>query len=189
MHVLYVADSITRFAEAHREIALASGEAASLRGYPPSVQHEIMALSERAGPGEGQQGDITAIMSVLVAGSDMEETIADILRGVLDGHVVLNRRIAERGRYPAVDLLKSISRSLPACATSDENNLISKCRNIIATWERAEMMVQAGLYASGSDASIDAAIKIWPLLDDFISLDDDSRNTVKSFKILSKVFE
>lgn len=103
--------------------------------------------------------------------------------------MVLNRRIAERGRYPAVDLLKSISRSLPACATSDENNLISKCRNIIATWERAEMMVQAGLYASGSDASIDAAIKIWPLLDDFISLDDDSRNTVKSFKMLSKVFD
>lgn len=108
LSVLILADSITRFAEAHREVAVASGEAPVLRGYPPSTAHLIMSLCERAGPGEGSQGDITGIFSVLVAGSDMEEPIADILRGVLDGHIVLNREIAERGRYPAIDVLKSI---------------------------------------------------------------------------------
>ncbi|MEC8195734.1 MAG: FliI/YscN family ATPase, partial [Pseudomonadota bacterium] len=116
-HVIFMADSITRFAEAHREVAVASGEMPALRGYPPSTSHMIMSLCERAGPGLEGQGDITGVFSVLVAGSDMDEPIADILRGVLDGHVVLDRKIAERGRYPAVDLLRSVSRSLPHCAT------------------------------------------------------------------------
>ena len=104
-HVLFLADSITRFAEAHREIALAAGEPPSYRGFPPSVSNLIMALAERAGPGPEGSGDITGIFSVLVAGSDMEEPVADILRGTLDGHVVLDRTIAERGRFPAVDVV------------------------------------------------------------------------------------
>jgi flagellum-specific ATP synthase len=94
-HVLFLADSITRFAEAHREVAIAAGEMPALRGFPPSTAHTIMSLCERAGPGEGGQGDITALLTVLVAGSDMEEPVADILRGVLDGHVVLDREIAQ----------------------------------------------------------------------------------------------
>lgn len=168
-HVLFLADSVTRFADAHREVALASGEAGSLRGYPPSTTHLITSLCERAGPGTEMSGDITAIFSVLVAGSDMEEPVADILRGVLDGHVILDRKIAERGRFPAIDLLRSISRSLPEAASDNENALISAARQNLGTYDRSEMMIQAGLYAPGSDAGIDAAIKAFPKLDAFIT--------------------
>lgn len=169
MHVLLVADSITRFAEAHREVASWSGEPASLGGYAPSIQHEIMALAERAGPGEEGQGDITAIFSVLVAGSDMEGTIADILRGVLDGHVVLQRSIAERGRYPAVDVLRSVSRSLPRCASDEENTLLLDGRSLLTSWDASELLVKAGLYVAGTDPILDRAIKVWPKLDKFLS--------------------
>lgn len=165
--VLLLADSITRFAEAHREVAVAAGEAPVLRGYPPSTAHMIMSLCERAGPGTEGQGDITGIFSVLVAGSDMDEPIADILRGVLDGHVVLDRAIAERGRFPAVDVLRSVSRSLPSCASSAQNASISTYRRILSTYARNEMMITAGLYAQGSDPEIDQAIAIWPELDAF----------------------
>ena len=179
LQVLFLADSITRFAEAHREIALAAGEEASLRGYPPSVSHAIMSLAERAGPGsenvcsegvgpEGS-GDITAVFSVLVPGSDMDEPVADILRGVLDGHVVMDRKIAERGRYPAIDLLRSVSRSLPDAATDPENKLIAEARQLLGAWDRAEMMIQAGLYVTGADPQVDRAIKVWPALDAFLA--------------------
>ena len=167
-HVLFLADSVTRFAEAHREVALAGGEAAALRGFPASATQTIMALAERAGPGALGQGDITAIFSVLVAGSDMDEPVADILRGVLDGHIVLERAIAERGRYPAINLLRSVSRSLPAAASVEENDLIAQARRLLGAYDRAEMMIQAGLYAAGSDPAIDAAIKVWPALDAFL---------------------
>lgn len=169
LHVLLLADSITRFAEAHREVALASGEEGNLRGFPPSTAHTIMALAERAGPGPEGAGDITAVFSVLVAGSDMEEPVADILRGVLDGHVVMDRRIAERGRFPAIDLLRSVSRSLPEAATPEENALISEARHLLGAYDRAEMMIQAGLYAKGSDPLVDAAIRVWPALDGFLA--------------------
>ena len=168
-HVLLLVDSVTRFAEAHREVALAGGEGASLRGFPPSLTQAIMGLAERAGPGPEGAGDITAVFSVLVAGSDMEEPVADILRGVLDGHVVLDRRIAERGRYPAIDFLRSVSRSLPEAATEEENQLIAEARRLLGTYDRAEMMIQAGLYAHGTDPLIDRAIKVWPQLDGFLA--------------------
>jgi len=168
-HVLFLADSVTRLAGAHGEVALAAGEEASLRGYPPSTAQAIMGLAERAGPGADVMGDITAVFSVLVAGSDMEEPVADILRGVLDGHVVLDRRIAERGRFPAIDLLRSVSRSLPDAASEAENALISRARALLGAYDRAEVMIQAGLYSPGSDPEIDAAIRIWPLLDGFLA--------------------
>ncbi|MCK4712637.1 MAG: FliI/YscN family ATPase, partial [Marinosulfonomonas sp.] len=186
-HVLLLADSITRFAEAHREVALASGEVASLRGYPPSTSHMIMSLCERAGPGVDGAGDITAVFSVLVAGSDMEEPVADILRGVLDGHVVMDRKIAERGRFPAIDLLRSVSRSLPAAATPEENELISQARRLLGAYDRAEMMIQAGLYSAGSDPMIDAAIKVWPQLDAFLA-EDEADGTAESFNRLAACF-
>jgi len=167
--VLFIADSITRFAEAHREVALAVGEAGTLRGFPPSTAHMITALCERAGPGAGASSDITAVFSVLVAGSDMEEPIADILRGVLDGHVVLDRQIAERGRFPAIDLLRSVSRALPHSSSDAENALIAQARALLGTYDRNEMMIQAGLYTKGSDAGIDAAIHAWPQLDKFLA--------------------
>ena len=169
-HVLLLADSITRFAEAHREIALASGESPSYRGFPPSTSHMIMSLAERAGPGPEGTGDITGIFSVLVAGSDMDEPIADILRGVLDGHVVLDRSIAERGRFPAVDVLKSVSRSLPNAATDAENALIGKARAALGAYSESELMIKAGLYATGSDKHLDEAVRLYPALDSFVAL-------------------
>lgn len=186
LHVLLLADSITRFAEAHREVALSSGEQANLRGFPPSTSSMIMGLCERAGPGEGTSGDITAVFTVLVAGSDMEEPIADILRGVLDGHVVLDRAIAERGRFPAIDLLRSVSRSLPLAASHDENDLIKRCRHLLGAYDRAEMMIQAGLYSAGSDPLVDASIKAWPNLDAFLA-QDEKNNTSASFELLASI--
>tara|TARA_R110002072_G_scaffold46991_3_gene130026 strand:+ start:4510 stop:5886 length:1377 start_codon:yes stop_codon:yes gene_type:complete len=167
--VLFLADSITRFAEAHREIAVAAGEAPVLRGFPPSTSHLIMSLCERAGTGQTHQGDITALFSVLVAGSDMDEPIADILRGVLDGHVILDRSIAERGRYPAIDVLRSVSRSLPGAASDVENSMLSQARKMLGIYDRNAMMIRAGLYAHGSDPEVDQAIAIWPELDGFLA--------------------
>lgn len=168
-HVLLLADSITRFAEAHREVATAAGEMPALRGFPASTAHTVMSLCERAGPGEHGQGDITAIFSVLVAGSDMDEPVADILRGVLDGHVVLDRAIAERGRYPAIDLLRSVSRSLPAAASDEENTMIQRTRALLGAYARSETMIKAGLYAEGTDAEIDQALRIWDALDAYLA--------------------
>lgn len=183
-HVLLLTDSVTRFAEAHREIALASGEQAAYGGYPPSLAHMIMSLAERAGPGAGDAGDITAIFSVLVAGSDMEEPVADILRGVLDGHVVMDREIAERGRFPAIDPLRSVSRSLPAAASEDENILITTARKLLGAYDRSEAMIQAGLYAPGTDPMIDEAIRIWPALDAFLA-EDAPEGVADSFSKLA----
>lgn len=168
-HVLLLLDSITRFAEAHREIALTAGEAPSLRAYPPSTANQIAQLAERAGPGPQGAGDITAVFSVLVAGSDMEEPVADITRGVLDGHIVLERAIAERGRFPAVDVRRSVSRCLPGVANTAENILINHARRIISAYEKAAPMIQTGLYVKGSDPLVDEAITYWPKLDAFFT--------------------
>lgn len=185
LHVLLLTDSVTRFAEAHREIALASGETSALGGYPPSLAHMIMSLAERAGPGADATGDITAIFSVLVAGSDMEEPVADILRGVLDGHVVMDREIAERGRFPAIDVLRSVSRSLPAAASEEENQLISMARRLLGAYERSETMIQAGLYSAGSDPLLDEAVRIWPALDAFLA-EDAPEGIAASFSRLAE---
>jgi flagellum-specific ATP synthase len=168
-HVLLLLDSLTRFAEAHREIALTAGEAPSLRAFPPSTANLIAALCERAGPGAFGKGDITAIFSVLVAGSDMDEPVADITRGVLDGHVVLDRGIAERGRFPAIDVRRSVSRSLPGVATDAENALLARLRRVLTAYENAALMIQTGLYAPGSDPAVDEAMAIWPGLDAFFA--------------------
>ena len=184
--VLFLADSMTRFAEAHREVAVAAGELPTLRGFPASTAHMLMSLCERAGPGEQGQGDITAILSVLVAGSDMEEPISDILRGVLDGHVVLDRTIAERGRFPAIDLLKSVSRSLPSAASDTENALILRARSLLGTYARSETMIRAGLYAEGSDPEMDKAIGAWPDLDAFLA-EKETNATKDSFDRLGLI--
>lgn len=168
LHVLFLADSVTRFAEAHREIAVAGGEAPSLRGYPPSTSGAIMTLAERSGPGPEGMGDITAVFTVLVAGSDMDEPVADILRGTLDGHVVMDRAIAERGRFPAIDVLRSVSRSLPGAATDAENRLIADARRLLGAYAGAELMIRSGLYSPGADPVIDRAITVWPALDGFV---------------------
>ncbi|MGX0877481.1 flagellum-specific ATP synthase [Roseovarius sp. MBR-154] len=183
--VLFLADSVTRFAEAHREIATAAGELPALRGFPASTAHTIMSLCERAGPGDaGSAGDITALLTVLVAGSDMEEPVADILRGVLDGHVVLDRQIAERGRFPAIDLLRSVSRSLPGAASDDENALLAQARGLLGRYARSETMIRAGLYVEGSDPDLDQAVRIWPELDAFLA-DPERKGIANSFARLS----
>lgn len=185
--VLLLADSITRFAEAHREIALATGEPPSYRGFPPSVSKLIMGLAERAGPGQDGQGDITGIFTVLVAGSDMDEPIADILRGTLDGHVVLDRQIAERGRFPAVNVVKSVSRSLPDAASPEENVLIARTRAALGLYSESELMIRAGLYAPGADGHLDEAVKLFPQIEDFISKRSDSIET--SFAALASALK
>ena len=186
--VLLLADSITRFADAHREIAIAAGESGDLRGYPPSTTPLITTLCERAGPGTATSGDITAIFTVLVAGSDMDEPIADIVRGVLDGHVILDRTIAERGRFPAIDLLRSVSRSLPEAASDEENELISKTRVLLGTYDRSEMMIQAGLYSMGTDPGIDASIIAFPKIDQFLTK-REPENAIASFVDLAQCVE
>jgi flagellum-specific ATP synthase len=184
--VLFLADSITRFAEAHREISTAAGEAPVLRGYPPSTVHTITALCERAGTGFNNQGDITAVFSVLVAGSDMEEPIADVLRGVLDGHIVLDRAIAERGRYPAIDVLRSVSRSLPDAASKAQNDTLTEARKMLGLYDRNAMMIRAGLYAAGSDPEVDQAIALWSDLDNFLAK-SDGRSTSDYFQQLELI--
>lgn len=185
-HVLFLADSITRFAEAHREVATAAGELPALRGFPASTAHQIMSLCERAGPGVDDAGDITALFSVLVAGSDMDEPVADILRGVLDGHVVLDREIAERGRYPAIDPLRSISRSLPRAASDAENEMILHARSLLGRYARSETMVKAGLYAQGSDPELDQALRVRDDLDAFLA-EKETVSAQNSFKRLEMI--
>jgi flagellum-specific ATP synthase len=168
--VLLLFDSLTRFAEAHREIALTAGEPPSLRAHPPSTAHLIAALAERAGPGaDGPSGDITAVFTILVAGSDMEEPIADMARGILDGHVILDREIAERGRFPAIDLRRSVSRVLPGVATPEENIMIAEARRLTAAYESALPMIQAGLWKEGADSVADAAVRAHATLDAFMA--------------------
>ena len=185
-HVVFFADSVTRFAEAYREIASAAGELPALRGYPASLVPKIMSLCERAGPGKVGSGDITAIFTVLVAGSDMDEPVADILRSVLDGHIVLDRAIADRGRYPAIDLLSSVSRALPKAATARENMLLRMFRQILGSYEQNVSMIQSGLYEAGSDAQIDDAIKVWHELDQFVS-DQEAVSIEASFRKLEVI--
>lgn len=188
LHVLLLVDSLTRFAEAHREIALTAGEAPSLRGFPPSTANLIASLCERAGPGSFGKGDITGIFSILVAGSDMDEPIADISRGVLDGHVVLDRGIAERGRFPAIDVRRSVSRSLPGIATAAENDQLARMRRVLTAYENAALMIQTGLYAPGSDAGIDEAIRLWPALDAFFTT-RAPEGVADSFHRLGKILD
>ena len=171
--VLLLFDSITRFAEAHRETALTAGETPALNAFPPSTVRTIAELAERAGPGTDTQGDITAIFSVLVAGSDMEEPVADMVRGILDGHIIMDRRIADRGRYPAIDVLRSVSRSLPRAASDEENALITEYRRTLSLHEEIAPMLRANLYERGQDAGGDRAIDLFPHLDGFVCLQND----------------
>ncbi|MEM6413904.1 MAG: FliI/YscN family ATPase [Pseudomonadota bacterium] len=186
-HVLLLFDSLTRFADAHREIALAGGEPPSLRAYPPSTFQALARLVERAGPGISGTGDITALFSVLVAGGDMDEPVSDAVRGFLDGHIILDRAIAERGRFPAVDVLRSASRSLPAAASDAENGILTNARQLLGTYRDNATMVKAGLYEPGTDQLIDRAIRVFPHLDQFLA--EESETPEAAFKTLSTLLE
>lgn len=187
--VLCLFDSVTRYAEAHREIALAAGEPPALRAFPPSTTPAIAKLCERAGPGpEGTTlGDITAVFTVLVSGSDMEEPVADMVRGILDGHVVLDRAIAERGRFPAINLRRSVSRSAPAAWSEQEEALVAAARRAVALYEESAPMIQAGLYQPGGDPALDEAVHLWPMLDQFTGTNMRGHSDLDSFALLQQI--
>lgn len=181
MSVLLLMDSITRYCFALREIGLATGEPPATRGYPPSVFAELPRLLERAGPGLDQPspGHITALFSVLVEGDDINEPVADAVRGILDGHVVLDRRIAENGRYPAIDVLRSLSRAVPGCNTEDENALARRARTILALYANMADMIRLGAYRMGSDAAVDEAITLAPRIEALLRQERNERSGIE----------
>lgn len=187
--VLLLMDSVTRFCQALREIGLSSGEPPATRGYPPSVFAELPRLLERAGPGlpgpDGKAGQITAMFSVLVEGDDHNEPVADAVRGILDGHVVMERRIAESGRYPAINVLRSLSRTVPGCNSAEENALTRDARADLSTWEEMQDMVRLGAYRAGNDPKVDQAIRIAPAIEEILRQGRGEKATIaESFDAL-----
>lgn len=167
--VLLLLDSVTRFAMAQREIGLAIGEPPTTRGYPPTVFSELPQLLERAGPGLEEEGDITGIFTVLVDGDDLNEPIADAVRGIVDGHLVLDRSIAERNRFPAIDLQRSISRMLPGCHDVEQLAILTAARKALSRFSDMEELIRIGAYRPGTDAAIDAAIRFFDEADPYLA--------------------
>lgn len=160
--VLLIVDSVTRFAHSARDIALAAGEPAVARGYAPSVFSDLPRLLERAGPGEEGKGSITGVFSVLVDGDDHNDPVADAIRGTLDGHIVLDRAIADQGRFPAVNISASLSRLARAVWNNEQHNLVLKLRGLIARYEETRDLRLMGGYREGGDAELDQAIALVP---------------------------
>jgi flagellum-specific ATP synthase len=165
--VLAMMDSVTRFAMAQREIGLSAGEPPTAKGYTPTVFSELPRLLERAGPGP-DTGTITGLFTVLVDGDDHNEPIADAVRGILDGHIVMQRSIAERGRYPAINVLKSVSRTMPRSADPNYLPVITKAKQVMATYADMEELIRLGAYRPGSSAEVDEAIRLHQPLEAFL---------------------
>jgi flagellum-specific ATP synthase len=172
-HVLLLMDSLTRFAQAQREIGLAIGEPPVTRGYPPSVFASLPQLLERAGNAGPNGGSITGIYTVLTEGDDAQDPVADAARAVLDGHIVLSRRVAERGRYPAIDVEASISRVMGAVIGSEHHALVQRFRQTYARYEQNRDLISVGAYRKGSDPLVDQAIELFPAMDAFLAQTPD----------------
>ncbi|MDW1496719.1 flagellar protein export ATPase FliI [Vibrio sp. YT-19(2023)] len=168
LDVLLLMDSLTRFAQAQREIALSVGEPPATKGYPPSVFAKLPALVERAGNGSAEQGSITAFFTVLTEGDDLQDPIADASRAILDGHIVLSREMADAGHYPAIDVEKSVSRVMPQI-TTEEHVLMSKAvRQVLSICRKNQDLVSIGAYKPGTDPAIDGAFTLKPKLDEYL---------------------
>jgi len=167
-HVLLIMDSLTRYAMAQREIALAIGEPPATKGYPPSVFAKLPALVERAGNGTHGGGSITAFYTVLTEGDDQQDPIADSARAILDGHIVLSRRLAEAGHYPAIDIEASISRAMTALIDDDHYARVRQFKQLLSSYQRNRDLVSVGAYAAGSDPMLDKAIRLYPQMETFL---------------------
>ncbi len=193
LEVLCLMDSVTRFAMAQREIGLAAGEPPTTKGYTPTVFTELPKLLERAGPGpiraDGTKaGPITGLFTVLVDGDDHNEPIADAVRGILDGHIVMERSIAERGRFPAINVLKSISRTMPGCQSPEERVVVRQAREALSAYSNMEELIRIGAYRAGADPLIDRAIALNPAVEAFLSQDpDDATGLEDSFAGLADI--
>ena len=194
-HVLCLMDSLTRIAMAQREIGLAAGEPPATKGYTPSVFSSLPALVERAGPGAegetgsgGNPGSITGIFSVLVEGDDHDEPIADAARAILDGHIVLDRKIAERGRFPAVNILRSVSRTMIGSLSDQDASLVAAAKKSAALYDDMQELIRIGAYRSGANPDIDLAIDLHPELEAFLAQEtDESVSIENTFEALGAV--
>ncbi len=186
--VLLMMDSLTRFSMAQREIGLASGEPPVSRGYPPSVYSEMPKLLERAG--RSDKGSITGLYTVLVDGDDFNEPITDTARSILDGHIMLNRRLAHKDHYPAIDVLQSISRCMSQIAQRDHKSYAGKLKNVLATYNEAEDLINIGAYKSGSNPGIDYAIRKIEEVNAYLRQDvGDKFSFEESVELLKKIFD
>lgn len=186
--VLLMMDSLTRFSMAQREIGLASGEPPVTRGYPPSVYAEMPKLLERAGC--GSVGSITGLYTVLVDGDDFNEPITDTARSILDGHIMLNRKLGHKNHYPAIDVLQSISRCMSQVATKDHKALAGKLKNVLATYTEAEDLINIGAYKAGANPNIDYAIQKIDQVNEFLRQDVDSKFSFEDeLNLLGAIFE
>ncbi len=185
--VLALMDSVTRFAMAQREIGLSAGEPPTAKGYTPTVFSELPRLLERAGPGP-DQGTITGLFTVLVDGDDHNEPIADAVRGILDGHIVMQRAIAERGRYPAINVLKSVSRTMPRSADPAFLPVITRAKQVMATYADMEELIRLGAYRPGSSVEVDEAIRLHQPLEAFLGQAKDEATTlVEGYQRLASI--
>jgi flagellum-specific ATP synthase len=178
LNVLLLMDSVTRFAMAQREIGLSAGEPPASKGYTPTVFTELPRLLERAGPGTQGSGSITGLFTVLVEGDDLNEPVSDAVRGILDGHIVLERAIAERGRFPAVNVLKSVSRAMPGCNSETEQKLILRAKLPLTVYEDMAELIRLGAYKTGTNPEVDQAVTLYPRLEAFLAQSKDERATL-----------
>lgn len=188
-HVLLIMDSLTRYAMAQREIALAIGEPPVTRGYPPSVFARLPQLVERAGNGPEGGGSITAFYTVLAEGDDQQDPIADAARAILDGHIVLNRTLADAGHYPAIDIEQSISRAMTNLILPDHLERVRRFKQLYSRYQRARDLLAVGAYAPGSDPLLDRAIQLYPQLEQFLQQGiDEHADAARSLSALSALF-